>query len=1158
MNVFIKWILVVLTLLFLLSAGVMLLLYKQWPAWTFLIIIPGFTGVILAGLFLFRFIPVVIIRVKARYLSALNQRKRVIKGFFLFRRIEKSWKRSIRKIRKTGRPDENGSFLDIPRYLIMGSGGSGKTAAIKKTHIATPFLKLSAISPDNCDDTSAWWFLDNAFLLDTPGRYVDQTSKGDRVEWRRCLESIRRTRRKVPLNGIVVCISAKKLLADEDVIQLEAINLRKCIYETIDHLGVVCPVYIMVTQCDSIEGMVEFFRQLPDGVNTQAIGSLNNEESTRKFVGSTFEHVYQIFRNMRLSIMGSQHSQDNFSPFVFLPERFLKLQESLANCAEIIFHKDERREHAGLRGIYFTSAYQSQASALLYENTNDRGRPVRSLSGRGLFLKGFFKNIIRNDQYLVRSSGKKEGLHKLFTTLTMVSVVLCSLVFGALLTLSFTQNLKVMRNAYHVISPPPNMDNQNLFDHIVLAEKFRELIIKLDDNLNQLWIPLMGFHQAENVSDSLKEVYVNRYRELVIRPIDVLLDKSLKKLSEDTSSLHVEKHITYLARRINLYRTSIKSSRSLDPVNDSNMPDFHSIVNELEIKNESSDHLAATYSTYLEWQKNKGELQTTLLADQSRMKGLLDRKGRGLTWLTRWASSQGKSVFPGIKPYWGKDIRLPDGRLLLIDFAFTPEGWRLVNDVLDEIELANKDSKYFVNSRRRYLKNYRKAYFNHWEIFLSNFHRGKSARAGRESRIDLAYDLSKINSPYYRVIHDASIALEPVLGTTQDAVQIPSWVNLLYRYITLSSPAGQNRIEKGGFLGKITDRSKSLLDKVGGSYRSVDKNRLEKKHSLDQEAIAYLNEYKESLRDMAAHLKSPEAAYRLVKAVYHESNALTGVAKQSTNKNAGALNKLKLKLGKGTASEGVFWQLLSNQMNQIWHVLLEEAQVHIQYKWKSVVLAEEADLDGWELIDRLQGVDGAVWQFKRGELAPFLQVDSITGYKSRWLYGGHIRFSKKFISFLNRRVLETDAINGSYSLNIATLPTDVNVEASVKPHETRLTVYCLNGDQGLLNQNYPVSRLFVWAPRDCGNVEILIKIGKIKLRKLYTGYRAFIRFLDDFHTGRKVFDIGEFPGQRRALEAYSVRSITVSYNISGHERIDRLQSRLPEAVPEKIITGQAS
>ena len=1157
MNVFIKWVLIVLIVLFLVLADVMLLLYMQWPAWSALIIILVFSGVILSGLLLFRFIPVVTVWLREIYLSTLDRQKFAIINFFLFHRIEKNWKRSIREKIKTDYSGGNGSFDKIPRYLIIGADRAGKTTAIKNFHTATPFMKLSTIASYKCENTSSWWFLDNIFMLDTPGRYVDQKTKEDQAEWQRCLESIRRTRRKVPLNGIVVCISAKKLLAGGNVIQREAVNLRKCIYEIIDHLGVVCPVYIMVTQCDAIEGMLEFSWKLSDGVTAKAMGSLNNADSTRQFVEKTFERVYLIFRKLRMSIVGSQHPQDIFSPFIFLPERFLTLQASLISCTEIIFDKNKCREHADLRGIYFNSAHQKQAAALVPvpDNSNDSSRPVRPLSGGGLFLNGFFRNIIINDQYLVRPSGRRAGLHQLAGSLALVSVILCSLFFGALLTLSFTNNLKVMRNAYSVM-PSSDTVNQNLFYNIANADQFRESIVKLDDNLNQSWHPLMGLHQAESVSGTLKKVYVKRYKEGVIRPLDVLLDKSLEKSAEETSLLLIADHITYLARRINLYRTSIKSPRAVNSIiEDSKIADIHFMLDvpDIEVKHKPSDHLARTYSTYLQWQKDKNELQKSLLAYQGRMKGLLDRKGRELSWLTHWASSQGKSAFPSTASYWGKNVKLTEDKSLVIDFAYTPEGWRRINEVLAEIELANKDSKYFTRLKNRYLKYYRKAYFNHWALFLGNFSQGQGIWTGRTSRIDLAYNLSKDNSPYSRVIHDVAIALEPVLGPARDVEQSPSWVNLLYRYIKLSSTTDQNRTVKEGLIEKITDRSKSLFNKGTGKHRSVDTNDLEKQYILDKEAIDYLHEYKESLRHMVRHLKTPETAYQLVSAVFHELQTPTGVAKQPVNKNARVLEKLKQKLGKGNANEEVFWQLLTNQMNQIWHVLLEEAQIHIQHKWQNEVLVKEAGLNGWELIDRLQGVDGAVWQFKKAELAPFLQVNSMTGYKSRQLYGGHIRFSRKFIGFLNRRALETDEINGSYNVNISTLPTDVNVEASVKPHETRLTLYCLNGNQSLLNQNYPVSRLLAWAPRDCGNVEIVIKIGKLKLRKLYTGYRAFIRFLDDFHTGKKVFNINEFPGQRRTLEAYLVKTITVAYNISGREHIARLQSRLPEAVPDKII-----
>ena len=66
----------------------------------------------------------------------------------------------------------------------------------------------------NCD----WWFTDEAVFLDTAGRYTTQDSDAasDSAGWKEFLALLRKYRKRRPVNGVILTISAQDLLTQGD------------------------------------------------------------------------------------------------------------------------------------------------------------------------------------------------------------------------------------------------------------------------------------------------------------------------------------------------------------------------------------------------------------------------------------------------------------------------------------------------------------------------------------------------------------------------------------------------------------------------------------------------------------------------------------------------------------------------------------------------------------------------------------------------------------------------------------------------------------------------------------------------------------------------------------------------------------------------------
>ena len=87
----------------------------------------------------------------------------------------------------------------------------------------------------NCD----WWFFEQAIILDTAGRYAIPVDEGrDKEEWQRFLNLLVKYRRKEPLHGLIVAISADKLLeATSEALGDEGYQIRRRIDELMRALG---------------------------------------------------------------------------------------------------------------------------------------------------------------------------------------------------------------------------------------------------------------------------------------------------------------------------------------------------------------------------------------------------------------------------------------------------------------------------------------------------------------------------------------------------------------------------------------------------------------------------------------------------------------------------------------------------------------------------------------------------------------------------------------------------------------------------------------------------------------------------------------------------------------------------------------------------------
>ncbi|WP_299425944.1 type VI secretion system membrane subunit TssM [uncultured Shimia sp.] len=251
---------------------------------------------------------------------------------------------------------------DMPWYLIIGPPGTGKTTALRQSGLHFPIDlsdDLKGIGGTrNCD----WFFTEDAVLIDTAGRYVQQQSdpEADAAEWKGFLNLLQKHRGRRALNGIILTLSVLELFGDDASIREHGREIRKRLSELREELGMNLPVYLMITKTDLVQGFESYFGDLNSREREQVWGATLG--TTERVDTLTVERESSLLQEALEERLLSRMSDDLPLPgraevFRF-PSQMEQITHPLKVLIEAVFGESRYEESPWLRGFYFTSATQ--------------------------------------------------------------------------------------------------------------------------------------------------------------------------------------------------------------------------------------------------------------------------------------------------------------------------------------------------------------------------------------------------------------------------------------------------------------------------------------------------------------------------------------------------------------------------------------------------------------------------------------------------------------------------------------------------------------------------------------------------------------------------------------------------------------------------------
>ena len=320
----------------------------------------------------------------------------------------------------------------LPWYMFIGPPAAGKTTAIQNSGLEFPFGKegfRGVGGTRNCD----WFFSTKAIFLDTAGRYVSESE--DRPEWIAFLDTLKKNRKRKPVNGVIVSINIDEIInSDKDRLYDHARNIRKRVDELIENLGVNFPVYFMFTKCDLIQGFVEYFGDFSETERSQIWGAtLTPMQQSDPAIKEVFRDEYKklenkLFEIRTIRLSGPLKREQRRKVFLF-PFQFQSLQSKLTYLIGEVFQSNPYQDNPIFRGFYFTSGTQEGAPldlaireiAKQFNLTETAGEEEDEIiETKNYFIKDLLNDVVIGDQNY--AAGQTTGASKrinFYKTLTI-------------------------------------------------------------------------------------------------------------------------------------------------------------------------------------------------------------------------------------------------------------------------------------------------------------------------------------------------------------------------------------------------------------------------------------------------------------------------------------------------------------------------------------------------------------------------------------------------------------------------------------------------------------------------------------------------------------------------------------------------------------------
>jgi len=1160
-------------------------LYFDWPRWIAAAILFAALGVYFLAMALRRIFIVTRSRSKMTHPSEAT-RARMAKVASPEALLIRKWREAVATLRNSSLKHMGNPLYVLPWYMVIGRSGTGKTTALTRSRLASPIQKISQRSKiaetANCD----WWYFDKAVVIDCAGRYVDaETQEADRREWELNLDLLAKYRSREGLNGLVLAVSADRLLnPEQDLLVDEGRVIRERIEQLIRLFGKRFPIYVLVTKCDRLYGMESWARQLPENMLGQAMGYLAEEHEGEKkeaeFLEAAFASIGQRLRKLRLALVARN---PEVSPDLLLfPNELENLKSVLLAFLRNSVGNNPYLESPFLRGLFFSSGLQhgGAVSAVLQDVLPPL--PSHPEQNAGLFLHDFFGRILPQDRRIARPAIQVNHWYRLTHNLGLASWLLLTAAAGTLMTVSFFNNLEALSQINETY-PFDASYTGRMEDDVLTLEAASNALIRIEKN-NRHWKTgwMVASTNMDDLEDRLKQNFVTHYRKYLQSEKNFELADDVPRLLQDDPDNHLPQLVINQVRRINLLQARFEGA------NRDRLAAMPQPAHAFRYTPEIFDRFSTLYISHLAWSETgDAYLQRMLTHDRAMVDRVEETVAPSFSWLVGLLEKSPTVAAVTPATFWkGSANQTANEQYTTVAAAYTAAGRKEIDSLLAEIEKSTDDGPKFLQRKVAFEAWYRDHRQEAWQHFMADFPSAEITLRGEIEWRTALGSITGAQSPYYRLIDRLNDEFKDIPEKS-----LPEWLQFARNFARLREQARVAPVADGAL--KVI----GAVNAVGGeAIKRGSNGKMQEGGQLIQNNLAAINALRKFLAAVdkvtAEVAEGPAKAYQ-VAADFHTFSRDQNVKASAVHSAAEALLELKRLVNRGHADDEAIWHLIEGPFKFVLAYTQQQASCQLQQEWDAKVQWPiQTATSMTEIVDQLYGQSGTVWAFVDGPAKPFLARDA-SRFHIVETFGFAMPFTANFLPMLNNaagkrveqlitqqklenakrkdelqaqkeqleakaaiaeadRVLaevkqKNDALKAqTLQLTITGQPISVSPGAKSKPFGTTLKVQCNAGAHTLNNFNFPTTESLTWSAETCGEVSLQIKVGDLVLAKKYPGALGIIRFLQDFRDGQRQFHADEFPSSTAKLRELGISQIGLRYKFEGQEAILKVAQQLEQ------------
>jgi type VI secretion system protein ImpL len=278
-------------------------------------------------------------------------------------RLSSAFRRATSELRRhLGGSD---SRYRLPWFLLLGEAGAEKSRLFQDSGLNLPLGEPEDPVPEHGDGCS-FWFFDRGVVLDVSSDFVlraDGKSANERG-FRHFLTRLRETRPERPLDGVVLAIPCADLIgpSEEEGARLaiateKGAALFRKLRQAQESLGMLFPVYVLVTGCDKVPGFASFVGEVPRHLRGDLFGWSSPyapETAYRtEWIDEAFTLLGSGLQRAQVEAFGDQDVIEDPDGVFCFPEEFQEMRGPLRVYLNQVFRASSYHDLLPLRGLYF-------------------------------------------------------------------------------------------------------------------------------------------------------------------------------------------------------------------------------------------------------------------------------------------------------------------------------------------------------------------------------------------------------------------------------------------------------------------------------------------------------------------------------------------------------------------------------------------------------------------------------------------------------------------------------------------------------------------------------------------------------------------------------------------------------------------------------------